>query len=152
MPRYPSRVWYHPLQVLASNPTGWPFLTTAIALIAVFPFRYKISRYYERQRDHPGDVWRAKAVRHYREIERGYKRQWHFNHAMYKDEQYPNHSTTASQGASMIMAGVTDSEHMYWHSHARDVKRAQTLLEEISALREKVEAEGTTLAAAAVRT
>ena len=93
---------------------------------------------------------KQRAIRQYREIERHYKRELNYMHPMMRDEQWPNHSIAATAMASSFYYATVDSEFQYWRSHARDVKRAQQLLDEIRELKKKIEAEGGSIQEAAM--
>ena len=134
MARYPVRPWYHPVQFMASSPIGYACLTVVIPMCILFPWRYKISRFFERQKDSPQQCLRQKAIRTYRELERMYRREAMYKHPFILGENEPNKNATTQQATS-FQIGVTDQERQYWDSHMKDVTRAARLQDEIKALR-----------------
>ncbi len=134
MPRYPVRPWCHPLTFMATMPMVYPVVLFTFWTLLIFPFRYKIARFYERQQDIASQAIKGKAVRVYRELERFHRREMTTPKNPLFDE---NMSTRMSLPMTMnsIATGKTDSELMYWESHQRDVMRMRKLQQEIEDLK-----------------
>ena len=139
MPRYPSRPFWHPKQIMATLPFCYPVITVSIGLCMIWPFRYKISRYYERQTDTAAQALKGKAVRLYREIERMHRREMTLGRNPATEQIL---GTQMSLPAQMIsfQRGQTDAEYQYWESHQKDVMRARRLQQEIEDLKARVAA------------
>lgn len=133
MPRYPVRPWFHPLQFMGSYPHCYPFMVGMMVMTGLFPYRYHIARYYERQKDTTGQYLRGKTVRIYREIERMYRREFQWRNMVNEDQRHTRISLFVQQ--SSFMLGQTDAEFQYWQSHQRDVMRAKKLQEEIASMK-----------------
>lgn len=116
-------------------------LTTIIGVAAVWPFRYHISEYFERQREGPHIEIRRKAVQYYQEIERMHRRQAMVNQENLWDDNMP-HRNTANISSEAMRKGFPDMEQSYWLAHQRDAMRAEKLLQEVRALKAKVGADG----------
>jgi len=139
MPRYPVRPFYHPKQILASMPFAYPFFFMITATAVLFPFRYKISRYYERASNVRPQGLKGKAVRLYREMERMQRREMTFKgNPVY--EENPGTRMALPVEMRAINTGMTDYEFQYWESHQKDVMRARKLQQEIEDLKARVAA------------
>lgn len=137
MARYPVRPWWHPLGMMAQNPAGYPWFIVSAFILLVFPWRYKISRYYERQRDSAGQCLRLKAIRMYHEIECMYRRETMWKHPMWMTDDSPLNRNHAIGMASNVALGHGEGEQSYWNAHQKDMVRAARLIEEIEELRAK---------------
>jgi hypothetical protein len=142
MPRYSKKPWFHPLGWMQSNAMGYATVVPLLMCAVIYPWRFRVTRYWERQRDTDGDIARQRAIKTYREIERHYKREMTLAHPMYKDDFHPDHSTIAHVDSTSWFVGLTDHEAAYWRSHTRDVQRCQQLLDEMAELKKKIESEG----------
>ncbi|GET88354.1 hypothetical protein, conserved [Leishmania tarentolae] len=140
MVRYVQRPWFSPLGFMASSPTGYPFMMVCIAVGIIFPFRYQISDYFERQRDGVHVEMRRKAVKYYAEMERMHRRQALVNLESMQDDNAP-HRLSAVLSVESIQAGNLDQEYNYWYAHERDAIRAEKLMMEIRELKAKMAAE-----------
>lgn len=137
MVRYANRPWYSPLGFMASAPTSYAPMLVLISVVAVWPFRYRISEYFERQRDGPHIELRQKAVKYYNEMERMHRRQVMVNQENIQDDNMP-HRLSAHMSVEAIRQGRTDQEYDYWHAHQRDALRAEKLLGEVRELKQKL--------------
>ena len=139
MPRYPVRPFYHPKQILATMPFAYPFIFMMVSAAVLFPFRYKISRFYERQSNTRNQGLKGKAVRLYREMERMQKRETTFKgNPVYEENVGTRMSLPVQQHA--FQKGMTECEFQYWESHQKDVMRARKLQQEIEDLKSRVAA------------
>jgi hypothetical protein len=136
MPRYPVRPWWHPLQFMASAPTAYPIVGIVLITGSMFPFRYKIANYWERQRDTMSQPTKSKAIKQYRELERMYKREALFRLPLAQEDN-PGARNQIQQQQTSFQIGVTDAEVHYWRSHQHDVMRAAKLQDEIKELKAK---------------
>ncbi|CCW62973.1 unnamed protein product [Phytomonas sp. EM1] len=140
MVRYAQRPWYNPLGYMAASPAAYVSMVFMISLTAVWPFRYRISEYFERQRAGPHVEIRQKAVMYYNEIERMHRRQ-----AMVNQENLQNDNSgqrlQAAMVAEALKMGHADQEYNYWYAHQRDAIRAEKLLLEIEELKRKIASE-----------
>lgn len=136
MPRYPVRPWWHPLYFMATNPHGYTISVIAGGLCLLYPWRHKLARYYERQRDSPAMAARQNAVRNYKHLEMMLKREILFKQPMVNEEQPYARIGQAVQQTS-LMIGATDGELDYWNSHQRDMMRAAKLTSEIREIRRR---------------
>ncbi len=132
--RYPRRPWWHPMAIMAHNPSGYTIGGMCISMLAVYPWRHKISRYYERQRDTPGQAVRQQAVRHYKHLEAMWKREILYKQPMVNEEQPASKIGQSVIGTSLLI-GIVDSELDYWTSHQKDVQRAAKLTDELRELK-----------------
>lgn len=139
MVRYVQRPWYTPLGLMATSPTAYAPLMVGMAVVLVFPLRYHISEYFERQRDGPHVELRQKAVKYYTEMERMHRRQALVNLDSMQDDNGP-HRLTAAMSVDALQLGQTDQEYNYWYAHERDAMRAEKLLLEIRELKAKMAA------------
>lgn len=137
MVRYAKRPWFHPLGFMASAPTSYAPMLVLIGLCVTFPARYRISEYFERQRDGPHIEIRQKAVKYYNEMERMHRRQAMINQENIQDDNMP-HRLSAQMSIESIRKGRTDQEFDYWHAHQRDAMRAEKLLGEVRELKQKL--------------
>ncbi|KPA78262.1 hypothetical protein ABB37_06413 [Leptomonas pyrrhocoris] len=140
MVRYVQRPWYSPLGLMATNTPSYVWFMCASAVIAVFPFRYQISEYFERQHAGPHVELRHKAVKYYSEMERMHRRQALVNLDNMQDDNAP-HRLSASMAVDSLKTGDLDQEYNYWYAHARDAARAEKLMIEIRELKAKIAAE-----------
>lgn len=108
-----------------------------VGVTATFPLRYKISDYFERQRDGPHVELRRKAVLYYNEVERMHRRQALQNQANVKDDD-SSHRISSTLQAEALRLGHMDQEYNYWHAHQRDALRAEKLLAEVRELQERL--------------
>ncbi|KAL7700882.1 hypothetical protein N2W54_007940 [Lotmaria passim] len=141
MVRYVQRPWYSPLGFMATAPSSYVWFMAAAAVVAVFPFRYQLSEYFERQRDGPHVELRHRAVKYYSEMERMHRRQALVNLDNMQDDNSP-HRLSASVSVDAIKVGDLDQEYNYWYAHARDAARAEKLMMEIRELKAKIAEEG----------
>lgn len=141
MVRYVQRPWYSPLGFMASSPSSYSWMLCAIAVTVVFPFRYQLSEYFERQREGPHVEIRHKAVKYYTEMERMHRRQALVNLDNMQDDNSP-HRLSASISVDALKVGELDQEYNYWYAHQRDAMRAEKLMMEIRELKAKIAAEG----------
>lgn len=126
---------------MATAPSSYVWLMAAAAVVAVFPFRYQLSEYFERQRDGPHVELRHRAVKYYSEMERMHRRQALVNLDNMQDDNSP-HRLSASVSVDAIKVGDLDQEYNYWYAHARDAARAEKLMMEIRELKAKIAEEG----------
>ena len=144
MVRYPKRPWFHPAGFMSHNPAGYTIGVFCISMLACYPWRHKIARYYERQRDPPGQAVRQQAVRHYKHLEAMWKREILYKQPFVNEEQpyarIGQHVTSTS-----FLIGIVDTELDYWTSHQRDVQRAAKLTDELRELKAR---QGNAVAAA----
>jgi hypothetical protein len=140
MPRYPVRPWFHPKQIMASQPFIYPVWVVAIFTFLSWPYRYKIARYYERQSDTACQALKGKTVRLYREVERMHRRELTFARNPIYDEMCGTRMALPIQAQS-FQKGQTDAEYQYWESHQRDVLRARKLQREIEDLKARIGSE-----------
>lgn len=141
MVRYVQRPWYSPLGFMASSPSSYSWMIGLLAVVGVFPFRYQVSEYFERQRDGPHVEIRHKAVKYYTEMERMHRRQALVNLDNMQDDNGP-HRLSASISVDAIKIGELDQDYNYWYAHERDAIRAEKLMMEIRELKAKMAAEG----------
>ena len=134
MPRYPVRPWWHPKTWMASIPFMYPTLILGLWVAFLFPWRYKISRYYERQQDSAGQAMKGRSVRLYRELERMHRRELTFARNPINDELFGTRASLPVQATS-FQKGQTDAEWQYWESHQKDVMRVRKLQQEIEDLK-----------------
>ncbi|KAG5505750.1 hypothetical protein JKF63_05086 [Porcisia hertigi] len=142
MVRYVQRPWYSPLGFMASSPTAYAPIMICVAITAIFPLRYHISEYFERQRDGPHIELRHKAVKYYSEMERMHRRQALVNLESIQDDNAP-HRLSGVLSVESIQAGSLDQEYNYWYAHERDAIRAEKLMMEIRELKAKMAAGST---------
>lgn len=135
--RYPSRPWFHPLALMAQNPSGYAALISFLAVGVMFPWRYKIGRYHERQSGSAAQCLKQKTIRFYREIENMYTREALWKHPMWVSDETPMTKNIALAFWSGVNQGHGDSEHAYWSCYQRDMVRARRLIDEIDELRAK---------------
>lgn len=141
MVRYVQRPWFSPLGFMAAAPSSYVWFMCGAAVVAVFPFRYQLSEYFERQRDGPHVELRHKAVKYYSEMERMHRRQALVNLDNMQDDN-PGHRLSASMAVDSLKTGDLDQEYNYWYAHQRDAIRAEKLMMEIRELKAKIAAEG----------
>ncbi|KAK7194891.1 hypothetical protein NESM_000410600 [Novymonas esmeraldas] len=141
MVRYAQRPWYSPLGFMATTPTAYAPMLTCIAVAAIFPLRYQLSEYFERQRDGPHIDMRHKAVKYYAEMERMHRRQTLVNLESMQDDNAP-HRHSSVMSVESIQGGHLDQEYNYWYAHERDAIRAEKLMLEIRELKAKIAGEG----------
>ncbi|KAG8344536.1 hypothetical protein ERJ75_000279800 [Trypanosoma vivax] len=137
MVRYAKRPWYTPLGFMNSSPQSYGALLVISGVAVTFPFRYKMSEYFERQRDGPHVELRRKAVIYYNELERMHRRQALQNQANIQDDDSPHRISSTLQAESLRM-GHIDQEYNYWHAHQRDAIRAEKLLAEVKELQKRL--------------
>ncbi|EAN93440.1 hypothetical protein C3747_99g851c [Trypanosoma cruzi] len=137
MVRYAKRPWYTPVGFMSYAPHSYAALLVFVGTTAVFPFRYKISEYFERQRDGPHVELRRKAVLYYNEIERMHRRQALQNLSSMQEDDSSHRLSATLQGEALRM-GHVDQEYNYWYAHQRDALRAEKLLAEVRELQERV--------------
>lgn len=136
MPRYPQRPWYSPLGSMATGPHIYAMQLFSLGFIIFYPFRYRLSEWYERQSLSPDCQLRGKAVAYYHEMERQHKRQAMVNNPILMNDFGQN--TSATMSADALKSGITDFEFQYWHAHQRDAMRAEKLVEEVKELQAKI--------------
>ncbi|CCW70319.1 unnamed protein product [Phytomonas sp. Hart1] len=137
MVRYAQRPWYNPLGCMASSPPAYVFLVFFTGLTLVWPIRYRISEYFERQRAGPHVELRQKAVMYYNEIEKMHRRQALVNQENLQNDN-SGHRQQALMVAESLRMGHIDQEYNYWFAHQRDAIRAEKLLLEIKELKAKL--------------
>nr|CCC93337.1 unnamed protein product [Trypanosoma congolense IL3000] len=137
MVRYAKRPWYTPIGFMSYSPHAYAPLLVVAGVAATFPFRYKISDYFERQRDGPHVELRRKAVMYYNEIERMHRRQALQNQANVQEDD-ASHRLSATLNAESMRMGHVDQEYNYWHAHQRDALRAEKLLSEVRELQQRL--------------
>lgn len=137
MVRYAQRPWFHPIGFMSYAPSSYAFLLVVTGVTAAFPFRYRISEYFERQRDGPHVEMRQKAVKYYNEMERMHRRQALINLENMQDDNFGGRQS-ATLMTEALRVGHLDQEQNYWHAHQRDTIRAEKLLEEIRELKAKI--------------
>lgn len=137
MVRYAKRPWFTPLGFMASSPTSYAPMLVFISLCALWPFRYHLSEFFERQKDGPHVELRQKAVSYYSEMERMHRRQAMVNQENLQDDNAP-HRLSAQMSIEAIRQGRTDQEYDYWYAHQRDTIRAEKLLGEVRELKQKL--------------
>ncbi|RNF15421.1 uncharacterized protein Tco025E_05581 [Trypanosoma conorhini] len=141
MVRYAQRPWYTPIGFMSSAPHSYAGLLIAFGVAAVFPFRYKMSEYFERQRDGPHVELRRKAVMYYNEMERMHRRQALQNLSSLQEDDSGHRLSATLQGEALRM-GHVDQEYNYWYAHQRDALRAEKLLTEVKELQARVSEAG----------
>ncbi|KEG15530.1 hypothetical protein DQ04_00051250 [Trypanosoma grayi] len=137
MVRYAKRPWFTPIGFMNYAPHSYAPLMMVIGVAATFPFRYKISEYFERQRDGPHVELRRKAVLYYNEMERMHRRQALQNQYSVQDDDSGHRMSATLQGEALRM-GHVDQEYNYWHAHQRDALRAEKLLSEVRELQARL--------------
>jgi hypothetical protein len=136
---YPQRKWYHPLRFLASNPGGYVVGIYWGTLCLIYPWRHKIARYHERQRDTTASAPRTLAVRYYKHLEMMLKREALYKQPMIMDEQ-PFARLAQSVLATSHQFGIVDTELDYWNSHQKDLMRAAKLTDELREIKARIAA------------
>ncbi|CAD2220998.1 hypothetical protein AGDE_01619 [Angomonas deanei] len=140
MVRYVQRPWYSPLGFMASAPTSYVPLMVVTSLALIFPMRYRLSEYFERQKNGPHIENRQKAVKYYNELERMHRRQAMQNlENMQNDNSGHRNSVRLAEGG--IRFGMVDDEMQYWRNYQSDALRAEKLLAEIRELKSKMASE-----------
>lgn len=137
---YPQRPWWHWKSFLASNPAGYTIGILWGGLCLVYPFRHRISRYHERQRDTTASAPRTLAVRYYKHLEWMLKREILYKQPMVNEEM-PFARLGQSVAATSYAFGFVDSELDYWNSHQKDMMRAAKLTEELREIKMRLDAE-----------
>lgn len=139
MVRYAQRPWYTPIGFMNSSPASFMPMVAVLGFLIVWPVRYRVSEFFERQRDGPHIEARHKAVRYYQEMERMHRRQTLNNLECMQQDNSP-HRVSASMSAEALRIGNTDQEFNYWYAHQRDAIRAEKLLKEVRELKSKIAA------------
>lgn len=121
---------------MAAAPHSYAMQVYSLGFIIFFPFRYRISEWYERQSLSPDSFLRQKAVNYYQNMDRSHKRQAMMNNPLLLDDF--NGNTHARMTADAMKAGVLDYEYSYWIAHQRDAMRAEKLVEEVRELQAKI--------------
>ncbi|KAH9597682.1 hypothetical protein LSM04_007438 [Trypanosoma melophagium] len=137
MVRYVKRPWYTPLGFMNYAPQSYAPLLMALSVAVTFPLRYKLSEYFERQRDGPHVELRRKAVLYYSEMERMHRRQALQNQANLQEDN-STHRLSATLQAEALRMGHVDQEYNYWYAHQRDAIRAEKLLTEVKELQARI--------------
>lgn len=122
---------------MSSSPTSYVPMMVVCGVLAAWPARYRISEYFERQRDGPHVEIRQKAVKFYSEMERMHRRQALVNQENMQDDNFGGRNS-ATLMTEALRIGHLDQEQNYWHAHQRDSMRAEKLLEEIRELKTKL--------------
>ena len=135
MPRYPIRPRFHPIEFMSHSPHLFPLYYLIGVTVVLFPFRYRLARFYERQRQSPQTKMKGSAVKYYRDIEFKYRRESWWRHIMWSNEGDYKAALVADVMNHEIREGSVHADSLYWRAHQKDVQRAGRLAKEIGELR-----------------
>ena len=135
MPRYPLRPRWHPIEMISHSPhLVGPFMFAAVTIV-LWPFRYRIARFYDRQRQSPQTKMKAAAVKYYRDIEYKYRKEAWWRHALWSDDGDWGTARVMDAMQHELREGSIGMDSLYWRAHQKDVQRASRLASEIKELR-----------------